>query len=334
MAVSVAPKQKEFLYKCAQFLQELGSTDDTLESMLKRSLAMRKKASERMEAATSQDLMRFVNYRLDHQLDNGGSIYGCEFLAYEKGADQSTIKLDENAEEVDVQAIPAGPDKEFLAGSVYFAVSGNHVVLFQSRGLKTQELESYLNWLIRENTRVLDSENAILLADNVTETQRESIKGAKGIRLKSPVKMEPDEVRPQTAVGAEARSIRVKPHGRAWSAFKQFFTEHIDLPNGFNVEDLAGIPHLEMELFLHWKGRRDESGPDFLDAIAMQMRHVDDEFDYSIETNTGSITRNEIKIHQKVSVPWTPEGRPKFDVLFPKMATWLAKLIAENRVNA
>lgn len=345
MSVSIAPKRKRFLYKEAKFITEIGDPNVTLESLLTSAVAKLKKASARMKKVADDADVRFLNYHMHHSTGEGQGIFGCEFLGYEHGADQSIINLDPDAEEIDVNAIPAGPDREFLSGAVYFAVKGNHVVLFQSSALRTQELESYLNWLLREAAAVIDKENALLLADNVSDQDKANLKGVKGIRIKAPVTMTSEVKKPaetsmnrvkrtRIAPQTESQSITVHPTGKAWQAFKEFFGDALTLPNRFTVNDLAKIPELQVELLLHFKGHHDEDAGDFLDGLATQMRHVSDEFDYTVEAKHGSCTRDQMKLFKEFSVAWTAKGRPKVEDLFPKMAKWLASLISDGRVLA
>ncbi|MEI6569262.1 MAG: hypothetical protein WCR20_21460, partial [Verrucomicrobiota bacterium] len=87
------------------------------------------------------------------------------------------------------------------------------------------------------------------------------------------------------------------------------------------------------QLYLRWKGRHKEDENQFLDSIASQLRHVTDQIDYNIVGKNGSTSRDKIKLGKDVSVPWTASGRPKFDLLFPKMAEWLASLVNDGSVD-
>jgi hypothetical protein len=334
MAVAPSPKQKTFLYKKAALSKETGDGAKTLEVLLKEALAATKKAVDRMERPEGSVEVQFINYHLTHTVDQEKTIFGCEFLGYEVGADQSMIKLDADADQIDVEAIPAGEDREFLAGSVYFAVKGNHVILFQSRGLKTQHLESYLNWLLRVKTKTLADDNPLRLDDHVSADKKEAIKGAKGIKLTAPVMMTTDTTGTQNGVApvVSGKKIRVKPTGRGWEAFKALLGDDLKIPR-LTVEDLAKVPSLRIELSLRWSGKHDENSGDFLDSVASQMRHVDDEVDFTVNAESGDFGREKFKVFKDVSVPWTDTGRPKFDVLYRKMGEVLAQFLKDGSVD-
>ena len=81
---------------------------------------------------------------------------------------------------------------------------------------------------------------------------------------------------------------------------------------------------LEIELQLRWKGRRDDPKPyNLMEQVTRQLRHVQDEIDYSVVTDDGTrITRDQIKRSMAHSISWDG-ARPVFDDLFPKMLQWL-----------
>lgn len=328
---TVAPKTKTFFHKEVIFSKEPGQT---FEYLLQKALKSKKAVKERMQDGDDSGEKRFVNYHLLHGSEDG-SMYGCEFIAYVSGSDQSVVQLAADADELNVDAVQAGPDREFLGGSVYFGVRGNHLIFFQSQALRSIELESYLNWLLRESTQMIDEGNYILLVDHVSKKARKTIKGVKGIRLKSPLVPAATGYEAPSEKTAEGKreEMTIVPAGNQWEALKSFFGNSIELPSRFLGKELTEIKDLEIEIYLKWKGNHGEADNEFLDKIGAQMRHVNDEFDYDIETKNGNISRDKLKNSRSFSVPWTDRGRPKFDVLFVKMATWLESLVTSGRVD-
>jgi hypothetical protein len=353
-------KQKRFVYKVAKLLKSPGDPKITLESLLKAAIKKVPTAFKRIEKPAGSDTAkRFINYSLTHSGNDGnGLIFGCEFFAYEEGEGQSTIQIDPEAKEVSVDAVIAGKGKEFLAGSVYFGVSGNHVIVAQSRGLKVQELENYLNWLLVVRSKVLSDENRVSLNDHVPKSKKALFKGVRGIEIKGPVQLQPSAaVEAQAAKDQEAASALkrtgkkkagegttvaaptksafypVKLAGKAWEAVKTLVGDSFQLPSEINVDDLADTPDIEVQISLKWKGHHAEDDSDFLDSVASNLRHIDDELDYEIRSASGTLGRDDIKIFKMVSIPWTKTGRPQFEVIFPKMADWLAGLVTDGKVD-
>lgn len=327
-------KTRNFIYKTAVFLQETGDAKVTLESLLKKAVAKTPMALDRVENPDGAEF-RFLNYANPHlSSSHTVMLYGCEFLAFEKGADQSTIKLDPTAKEVDLNAITARSGEEFLAGAVYFGVVGNHVVLVQSRSLRAIELEKYLNWFLVQRTAVLPEDNRVALTDHIPVKKRSMFQGVRGIEITAPVHLQPVAATSGSTSlpGGEQRSMSVKLAGKAWNAVKALIGDGFDLPDHLTVADIAHAPEVEVSLYLRWKAERGEEDLEFLNSVARNMSHVDEEFGYDIHTRAGTITKGDFKIFQSHTFKWG-DGRPLFDDIFPKMSAWLAALIKSGRVE-
>jgi hypothetical protein len=331
-------KRRKIVYKVATFLKPTGNPGTTLESLLQLARKKLPKALDRFETPTSSTHeRRFINYALVHTGKNGnGSIYGSEFLAFEHGESQSTIKIDPTATEISVAAIQAGKDKEFLAGYVYFGVLGNHVVACQSRGLRVKELEDYLNWFLITKSKVLPDDNRVTLCDHVPKSKKAHFKGVKGIQLTAPVHMHPsaetqkkaedDNVAAKAAKSAlrkqkkaghpaeepetKSQFYPVKLAGKAWDAVKSLVGDTFQLPEEIDVDNLSNTPEIEVQIFLRWKGRHFEDDSNFLDGVASNLRHIDDEIDYEVRGSSGTLGKDDIKIFKELNFNWNKEGRP------------------------
>lgn len=330
-------KRRKVSYKLAEFMKDFGSASTTLESLLKKAVKKVPTAVARMYAPQGdpEDKERhFINYQGTHSdTEKEASVYACEFLAFETGADQSTIILQKGKSEVSLDSIQAGDGKEFVGGSVYFSVVGNHVVMMGSRGCGSKQLEDYLNWLLIKQAAVVPEGNLLLLKDHVANAKKKklALKGVKGMTLSS---------RPSWGVETssskenelETSSHRVSLKGHAWDAVKAFFGSALNLPSELSVENLADVPSIEVSLHLKWQGRHKEDDDAFLDGIASNLRHVDDEVDYKVFTGSGEVTRDDFKTFIHISSHWE-RGRPRFNDLFPKMADWLAKLARDGKLD-
>lgn len=350
-------KSKRFLYKRVKFLQALGDPKTTFESVLRAALKKLPSVNGRMEKPTGSGVeKRLINYSLLQTNRGGeGTIYGCEFIAFQEGEEQGTINVkDTGITELPVSAIKAGKDHEFLAGTVYFGVCDNHVVLCQSRGLKTKDLEDYLNWLIAQS-KVLPEGNRISLNDHIPEKGKETFKGVKGIEITAPVQMEPtspEAQKPPSNVMAVRQDgewipqegdwntpdtkkafFPIKMVGKAWDALQVLLGENVQLPTEITVDNLTNTPEIELKIFLKWKGKHHEDDSDFLDGVASNLRHIDDEMDYTVTGKSGSMSKNDIKIFYNTTVHWTKSGRPDFSHLFPKMIDWLSILLRDSKVD-
>lgn len=331
----VDSKRRNFIYKLATFTKETGDKF-TLQELLEDAVGKVPIALDRAENPDGTEY-RFLNYAHPHMnWEKANSLFGCEFLAFEKGADQSTIKLDPTAKEVDVNAITAQTGEEFLGGGVYFGAVDNHVVLIQARGLRALDLEKYLNWFLITKTGVLSVENRVRLADHIPTKHKGKIKDVKGIEIEAPIHLQP-VISPADDENISAKraekSIAVRLGGKGWDAVKSLFGDGFDLPKELNIDDLTHAPRIDVKVFLSWRGTKEEDDQDFLGSIAKNMSHVDDEFEYTIHTRTGKIGKKDFKLFQAQNFKWN-KGQPKFDDLFPKMAQWLASLIESGKVEA
>lgn len=322
-------RTKRFIYKKACFLKTMDS--ESLESVLKQAVKAESKPMKRRHNPTGDNMtFCFLNSTGTRIGNQGGEIFGCEFLSYVQGADQSTLSVSEEEDEVSIGSLPAQNGQEYLEGNLYFGVLGNHVVVMQSSALRVKQLEDHLNWFLVQKTRVIDSENRVELHDATPgeANPRKVFGDAKGLRLDAPVHWSAltDE---KDSSGSE--SVKVQPLGAAWAAVQALLAA-VDLPNYLKAASLEELPSLSVELFLKWNGQaKDQDSMDFMSAIAGKLRHIDDEIDYHVETKSGSVGREDFKLRLPVSVPWRL-GRPEFDSLFPKMISWLVELESSGKI--
>lgn len=326
---STDTRKKQIYYKRAAFSQSIGQT---LEQILQ--LAIRRKArwGERQENPLGDDqTFCFVNHSNPYRHKNHGtSLFGGELFSYVKGSDQSIFNADPSATEVKVDGLHPEKGKEFLEGALYFGVSGDHLAVMQSASLRFGDLERHLNWLLSRCARVIGEENGVTLMDAVPQVRRRSFDDdVKGIKLFAPIRFDAETVAPATQRKVE--KVRLIPTGRAWDALKAMLGTGFDLPNNLNAEEILNSRSLQVEIELKWKRAPDEGSTELLTRIAHNLRNVNDEVDYSIETRNGRLGREDFKLRGSLSIPWL-EGRPRFDVLFPGMIEFLVSLVQSGKV--
>ena len=129
----------------------------------------------------------------------------------------------------------------------------------------------------------------------------------------------------------QKKMFAIQPFGASWDLLRKLFNEGFDLPAELKVKNVAEAPKIEVKLSLAWRGGKKSESDEFLGAIAKNMSHVDDEFDYTVQTTTGPIKKDDFKLRQSHTVRWR-KGRPALDDIFPKMAKWLAILISTGKV--
>lgn len=345
--MAFTPKKKTLIYKRAKFATAVGPA--TLQSLIEAALkSLPSPASDRMENADGATHFRLINYHGAHGRKGiGGSMHGCEVFSFNKGANQGTLALQAGANELPVHSTQPGKDQEFVEGTAYFGVLGDHVIIIQSAALRLLELELHLNWLLREKTKVLDQKNSVSL-DDVAPPEAVELKDVKGLVVSAPVqyetpsgddweaKSEKKALKSKKLTEAqrqERREVKIHPVGRAWNALKAFFGDEIELPPELPVEDLLRTGRMHVTLSLGWRNAPGEDAATFVETIAHRMRHVGDEFDYAVETKSGSITKDEFKLRIVKDVLWD-DVRPKLDDVFVKMIEYLAELENAKRIKA
>lgn len=319
-------KTKKFLYKTAYFNKPL--QNETLQTLLVAALKIHPKPMRRRHTPVSDEAtFHLINYNQNHgKKGPGGNLFGAEFFTYTQGSDQSTLEINEEADELEVdQIFPPDKNKEFLDGTLYFGVLENHVIILQSAKLRSLALERHLNWLLIEKTKVLDNENYVALIDHIP-LNKKKFKGVRGLEITTPVSFKPVGSSTQTT------NVTIEPTGRAWASMQSLIGEVFDLPTHMNLKEITEAPMFQLKLSLTWQRKRSEDDNDFINNIAYEMRHVGEEFDYVIDTSSGKITKDQFKLEKKYSIEWK-KGRPAFNDIFAKMLEWLEDLVNNGNLK-
>src|SRR5689334_10344713 len=138
-------RYRTFHYKVAR-LEGLLSLQDLLE----QALSGQSKIGDRKEFIERTEQSRFITLsRL-----NGGMLCGTA-VVYTQGNHQPIVAVDDGLKEVSVHQIaPPEDDRgrrhEFVEGTLFFAVRGNHIILVQSSSFKALQFEEHVNWLLRK----------------------------------------------------------------------------------------------------------------------------------------------------------------------------------------
>lgn len=320
-------KTKTFHYKKASFNND--SDGFSLQELIEEAYSNTKTAFECAYSFQNDgENFHLINYFSANHRRQGvrDALLGAEFLSFVKGNDPILIDTAQTSRELPLEASNLSKEgKEAIEGAVYFGVVDDDVVLTQSMALRFQDLEKYLNWLIRKKGTLWTKENYVGLIDPGLSRQKrqKASDDAREITILAPVHFRPVEPEPKT------KDYKVKASGVGIDAIKALFAglpQHDKFIDEFKVEEFEMSRSLEIELHLRWTGRRDDPKPyNLMEQVTRQFRHVTDEFNYSIETEDGTtITSDQIKRSLPHSVSW--EGaRPVFDDLFPKMLKWLSE---------
>ena len=262
------------------------------------------------------------------QLVNHPSLKGqmvcAAFLDFTKGAYQPTIKLDEEKMQLVIGQLPPGKREEFIESMLFFGVQRNHVILLQSNGLRSGQLERHLNWLLGDCTHVLPAGAHLALLDQPTSEARQMLGPVQKVRLRAPVAV--DESSPIR----EETPKRVSLSAAVRQSILEVLKDSGAFLEQFSANEALTINDLELSLEIRRTGRR-RDGTSLLDELARTLRNTDDEFE--LETRSGRVLRSgdwRLVTNKRVEVT---NGIPELADVAEKMHDWLAQLIQDRQVQ-
>ena len=262
----------------------------------------------------------FVNYKAMRP-----RFFCANFLGYEKGKIGQGIKEAFDKDQIDITALPApkaadGKEQQYLDGKLYFVCSGNHVILSQDAHLKAKRLEQYLNEMFHKRCDGFP-ENQQLILVNISRKSKEKIKGAKKINLSRRL-----EYTPKISDQKQLQIVKEIPDGRLWKAIKVFCGDMIDFTQ-FEMDGITDPKEIKGTLSLSWKKKRKEPDSDQFDSFTNAFRHVGNEMDFEVETKSGKIKGNDLRLFTLKSVEHNKDDMPIDTDIFDKMIEWYRHLV-------
>ncbi len=112
-----------------------------------------------------------VNHIRGHSRPSTNNIFG-DLCRYRPGGRLATLIEEDNAAEFTVELLGLEAKKQFLNGLLYWRISGNDVLIVQSRTVRYRALERYLWWLLVEETPVLNANCGMRLTQTVKVSRR------------------------------------------------------------------------------------------------------------------------------------------------------------------
>lgn len=313
-------KPKTLHYRRAQFL----APTRTLEELLSAALKVNSMVANRIETVTAAGDCRLINHFTTHR----GLLCG-NMITYEQGTNKLFLTVDasQTAFPVAQMAPPKLPSKkrtEFLDSILYFGVKGNHVVLMQSSGLKSKQLELYLNWFLSASG-VLSNQNRVELVDHPPRITTDQLisRPVKKVSYMSALAHETVPSTPPSPNGVKKeKKLRLNPVGRAVDILKAA----IGL-NEFGKlkleEALDG--NLQISLEVTYQRTTTEEGQKVVNEIARALRNVDSD-DISVQVpGLGTLKGDDLKLSKPIIVA-CHNGNVDMPELFDEMHSWLLGL--------
>lgn len=320
--------RKNLIYKSC----ELGQYGVTLQDQIDQVLKLKSKAVGRREelGGEGSDLVRRVISKVRRQ---DGMLFG-QLLMYQVGKDMAFVVEDESADDFEVESSNPGTNqegkrREVLESALYFGLLDNHVIVLQSRALRSRELENHFNWLLRECTNILSEKYSVCLSDKPSEKARKVIEKfeVKSVRVGTPLVAEEQKLMETVAVNTAKKQFT--PAGNGFAALKAFMGDH--WPETISLEETLDEANLEVMLHVRYKKKTTKNGHQILGEISRACRHMEPE-DTIVDTAIGpTLKGQDLKLTGHVSIG-SINGVIDYEDLYRAMHTWLEARIKEGSV--
>lgn len=314
-------KRKQLHYRRAEFLSPTGRT---LQSLMEEALRKLTPIKTRFEMLSSHpddsDLRRFIN---THRSAMGMEFGVMVLLAY--GQNKLIIETNENQDELDTSQLSAPNDMEFLESILYYGIFDNHVILLQSMAIRARELESHLNWVLRES-KIIDEQNAVFLNNFVPDVIYDKIEknDVKSVKVGTPLY---DEVVAAPA-HPDTRLVSFRHRGIGIEVLSKLIPNRI---NDIDFSDMGDTTNIEVFVEVTYNRKTDEQSQDALNNITAALRHTSED-DIKIELKNGSVIKGSeltIKTFKNIE-SWS--GVLNNEDVFNNMQYWIEELLEQGLV--
>lgn len=286
----------------------------TLQDMLIDALSRKRRARDRSES-TSSDPANGA-FRLIAQHHHIASGIAGIFTAYEKGSSAVSIDNDPDATQISItQLRPPSADLEWSEGLLYFYIQGDFVVLIQAMGVRQEQFEDHLFWLLKKRGERIGP--TVKFIDQATKSARDMVKKShiKSINVGGPL-----AARDGANSGTSSQHQEVKLMGPMLDGLKSMF----DGDGGFRWND-ALDGNIEATLHITYKRQTNKLAQLLLDDIGLalhKLKGVDTEL---VLNNGEKIKGNLLRLTKKSTIP-ASDGVLHTDEAFTAMVTWLGEL--------
>lgn len=302
-----------------------------LQKRLSRALDESKLVAAR-KLETTENQFCFVN---DH-FTKDAITYGIG-LAYEKDKAATVMEEDDDAERVNIEHVIASAPtdekrKQFLEGMHYIAVYKNTILMVQSSGFSTMDMERYLGWFLSK-TKKLEMNEAMTLVPQSSAKVAAQLKHShvKKMEMTTPF-ADTIEVKPK-AKGKDkdkdvTKSITVIDKGAKW--LRAIFEDQLD-DDGTFEEAIGG--NIELRLSIRYKYRTTEGGHHLIDTLAAALRH-EKHVETVLHLEDGTkVEGDKLKLTKKASIK-TTNGIMNSNELFAEMHKWLKEMLENGLLEA
>ena len=317
---------KKLIYKQVDGL----ANGENLQNVLQKALVRHPLASKRVEPLGADgSQVRFLNVHRKHQ-----NLMVGIFHRLTKGAGQYVIAMPDSGQDWPVQLVTPPPTegkehREFVEGTLFFALWKNNLVMHQSSACRAEQIESYFSWLL---SRGQEKQYLVGFSDPVPPDLRKkskqpvtSIKFGSSFTTGSPA--------PASAGKEKGARIRFTPVGGVWEGIKSILRElNADVPNEMLLDDALADQDIRVDLELSCSKKKSQStAGEVLGTLGRSLSHSDaDSFVVSLADGT-KIRAKEMKVETDVRVECV-QKQPVTEELFKSMVEWMQKLVDNKTI--
>lgn len=261
-------------------------------------------------------------------------------VRYIPGQSPAYVVDDELAARLTVEQIAApvndqGQRRELLDGMLYFGVLDNHLVMMQSASLRSDHLETHLQWMLRR-AGVISHEVSLQLVDQLPVESRERL-------AKSPVKdlVLGGDLLPVALSGSESEeggatsgqstvSIGASDKSsKIWDAIRDFIAP--DVAARLDVDALANS-NIEYKLKITYSRTTTRDGQKLMNTLGAALRHADG-VNAAVHLKKGGVLKgNDLKLSGPIRLR-TWHGMPEASEVNEAMQGWLLDKLKSGDVE-
>lgn len=319
---------KRFSYKRAEVPKDCGAN---LEALLRLAVKNMELAKDRKLDVSDEKTGETFHLMSDYSVSEPGFVG--VLCAYTPGRHQPVFSIADDAKTVPLETISPpvvtenGKElqKEFLDGCLYLLASGNHVILVQSTSFRSAEAEHYVNWLLRDCTKIISSPNVIYFQDQLPPAKEARIQHAKSLELSSPIEL---VSKTEGAGHSKKKEILFSPQGPLWEAVKSLLGK---LPEQYSLNSALKeqVINAKLTLKLAKKGKLASKIIDDVSTVARNTENVD----FAINMGKfGILKGSDFKLSRSIAIG-IQDGKIDQNHLVKKMREWLSELITTERVH-
>lgn len=278
-----------------------------------------RKRSEKEDEASSdsaETTFFFAYHRRAPYLD----LY--ELWSLTPGQSALGAEIDDEKDELeteDVQLVgKEGKLLEMVENVAHIGVCENDVVVLSGRGIRTLDIEVYINWFLTSTAALTDG-SSVLLANKPSPSIEKKLAGVRSIDLDGCLRSSPPaEDAHQTGTTIRWRRLLPLLTGAFGSVGK-------GLVSSLTHESLNEDTPINLRMRLSWTPPKNKDKHEVIDAIAVGLRNVVNELDYTIYTKNGPVKKDQIVLRKPKRIKCIKQ-RPTRDSVTEVMMNWLVEL--------